>query len=177
MGVLKVQYLPQYTIEDYMSWDGDWELIHGIPYAMSPSPTSGHQRAGLNVMQVLKDALAESSCKCEIFYDLDWHIKEDTVVRPDVVVLSGDKLKDDFVTRTPSLVVEILSPSTGDKDRTLKAELYAEAGVVNYVIIDHLKQEIEIFLLTKGKYQLNKSPEIHLSECKILPDWPNVFEE
>lgn len=174
---LKVQYLPQYTIEDYMSWEGDWELIHGIPYAMSPSPTSGHQRTGLNVMHLLKDTIDKSSCKCEIFYDLDWHIKVDTVVRPDVVILCGDKLKDNFISRIPSLVVEILSPSTQEKDRTLKAELYADAGVVNYVIIDHLKQSVDVFLITKGKYELNQSRTLLLGECEIAPNWSNVFDD
>ena len=30
------EYLPHYTYEDYCMWEGNWELIDGIPYAMSP---------------------------------------------------------------------------------------------------------------------------------------------
>jgi Uma2 family endonuclease len=175
MGVLKVQYLPQYTIEDYMSWEGDWELIHGIPYSMSPSPTSGHQRTGLSVMQVLKEALSTSSCHCEIFYELDWHLKEDTVVGPDILVLCGEELKDDFVTQVPSLIIEILSPTTAEKDRTLKAELYANTGVHNYILIDYLRKKIEVFTLMQGKYQIHVSPIMHLGDCEISPDWTKVF--
>jgi len=32
------KYLPNYTYEDYCQWEGQWELIEGIPYAMSPLP-------------------------------------------------------------------------------------------------------------------------------------------
>jgi hypothetical protein len=31
------KYRPQFTYEDYSLWEGRWELIDGMPYAMSPS--------------------------------------------------------------------------------------------------------------------------------------------
>jgi hypothetical protein len=30
--------LPHYTYEEYWLWEGRWELIVGIPYAMIPAP-------------------------------------------------------------------------------------------------------------------------------------------
>jgi hypothetical protein len=36
------QYLPEYTYDDYKKWEGNWELIEGIPYAMSPPPKRKH---------------------------------------------------------------------------------------------------------------------------------------
>ncbi len=38
-----VKLLPYYTYEDYCRWEGRWELIDGIPFAMSPAPTPRHQ--------------------------------------------------------------------------------------------------------------------------------------
>lgn len=38
IGALKEEYLPYYTIMDYISWDGKWELISGITYAMASAP-------------------------------------------------------------------------------------------------------------------------------------------
>ena len=35
--------LEKYTYEDYRHWEGDWELIDGIPQAMAPSPALKHQ--------------------------------------------------------------------------------------------------------------------------------------
>jgi len=32
-------YQEHYTFNDYQHWEGNWELIEGMPYAMSPSPT------------------------------------------------------------------------------------------------------------------------------------------
>lgn len=34
MSDVKHRYLPKYTYEDYKHWEGKWELIHDIPYAM-----------------------------------------------------------------------------------------------------------------------------------------------
>lgn len=35
--------LPHYIYEDYCRWEGQWELIDGIPYAMSPASNIRHQ--------------------------------------------------------------------------------------------------------------------------------------
>jgi hypothetical protein len=32
-----------YTYKDYIHWEGKWELIDGIAYAMSPAPMINHQ--------------------------------------------------------------------------------------------------------------------------------------
>lgn len=31
-----------YTYEQYKTWDDSWELIDGVPYAMSPAPYPKH---------------------------------------------------------------------------------------------------------------------------------------
>jgi Uma2 family endonuclease len=38
------------TIEDWAGWDGRWELIHGVPYAMTPSPGFEHQRISVRLI-------------------------------------------------------------------------------------------------------------------------------
>ena len=35
-----------YTYKDYEKWGGDWELIRGIAYAMSPFAIVSHQKVG-----------------------------------------------------------------------------------------------------------------------------------
>ena len=39
-----VKILPHYTYSDYLNWEGQWELIEGIPYAMNPLPIPKHLR-------------------------------------------------------------------------------------------------------------------------------------
>jgi hypothetical protein len=40
------KYFPNYAVEDYQQWEGDWELIDGMPYAMSPSANRRHHVIG-----------------------------------------------------------------------------------------------------------------------------------
>lgn len=68
------RYEPNYTLADYDMWEGDWELIDGYPYAMSPSTNSKHQRlAGkLNVQLVLSLSSLRDGCNsCEVLYGLE----------------------------------------------------------------------------------------------------------
>ena len=45
----------------------------------------------------------------------------------------------------PDLVVEVLSPSTAETDRTIKLKLYARYGVQEYWIIDSYAPSAEIY--------------------------------
>jgi hypothetical protein len=47
---LAEKYLPYYTYEDYKQWEGNWELINGIPYAMAPSPLKKHQLVAVRIV-------------------------------------------------------------------------------------------------------------------------------
>jgi hypothetical protein len=49
-----------YTIQDYNQWQGDWELIYGYPYAMSPSPLPKHQIIGTNLIFYFKEKLRKN---------------------------------------------------------------------------------------------------------------------
>ena len=46
-----------------MNWEGRWELIEGIPFAMSPAPTPRHQLLIANIIFELKTAVKKSNCK------------------------------------------------------------------------------------------------------------------
>jgi len=53
MGLLRND-LPHYTYDDYKRWEGNWELIDGIAYAMAPSPIFEHQDISGNIHLELK---------------------------------------------------------------------------------------------------------------------------
>jgi Uma2 family endonuclease len=148
------KYRPQYTYADYVRWEGDWELIDGMPYAMSPAPAIIHQKISGTLHTIFKESLKKSCIKCEVYLPVDWKINEKTVVQPDLLILcreiSIDKIYLDF---TPALVVEILSPSTAYKDRHEKFELYEQEGVKYYLIVDPQFKKIEVYQLIEGKYQ------------------------
>jgi len=59
------KYLPRYTVEDYQRWEGDWELIEGIPYSLA-SPTFKHQRIVGKIFRFLDGYLEEHCPDCVV---------------------------------------------------------------------------------------------------------------
>ena len=57
MGALSIKDIPTYNYDDYLNWEGRWELINGIPYAMSPMPYPKHQRISNNISWQLTELL------------------------------------------------------------------------------------------------------------------------
>lgn len=148
------KYRPQYTYADYSLWEGNWELIDGMPYAMSPAPAIIHQKISGSLHSIFKEALKKSCAKCAVYLPIDWKINEKTVVQPDLLILCKEVSKGQiYLDFPPALVVEILSPSTAYKDRHEKFELYEQEGVKYYLIVDPQFNKIEVYELIEGKYQ------------------------
>ena len=152
-----IKILPHYTYDEYCLWEGRWELIEGIPYAMSPAPSMRHQWIAANVHAELRNAIKKSNCKkCKVYDFIDIKVSEDTILQPDAVVLCKETTKA-FLDFPAALVVEILSPSTAMKDRNNKFYIYQSQKIPYYIIIDIDKNEIEVYHLKEdGKYQLEK---------------------
>jgi len=165
VSTIPVEWLPQYTYTDYESWEGDWELIYGLPYAMSPSAKRTHQEVGRKFMRLFEDALVgkRSNCDCNIYYELDWIIDDNTVVCPDVMIVCG-KFEEDFLGFPPTLIVEIASAKTRLKDRNIKFKLYESNGVKFYFIADPDKKNVELFMLKDNRYQ-----EITTTSFQLTP--------
>lgn len=96
MEKLKVQFRPNYTYEDYRQWEGSWELIDGIPYAMSPSPTYNHQIVSESIAVMLREKLKDCK-KCKSVMALDLRIKnegDNNALCPDNSVICKDVIGD-----------------------------------------------------------------------------------
>lgn len=52
---------PGYTLEDWKQWDGRWELIHGMAYDMTPSPSTKHQEVSGRLAFAIESALREGN--------------------------------------------------------------------------------------------------------------------
>ncbi len=130
------RYIPHYTVEDYRQWEGDWELWSGVPVAMSPSAKKAHQRLCAKLHLLLSSLLASNGCTgCEVLFELDWVVSNDTVFRPDLVIVCDDT-PSDFLEKTPVLIAEILSDSTRQRDLLYKSESYYQLGVKYYLTVD-----------------------------------------
>jgi len=152
-----VKLLPYYTYDDYCHWEGRWELIDGIPFAMSPAPSLHHQWLAGKIITELSNSIKKSKCKhCKVYDFIDIKIEEDTILQPDCTVICKPT-KRSFLDFPAALVVEILSPSTALKDLHTKFSIYEKFGIKYYMIVDEEKNEIEIYCLKKLKYVLQKS--------------------
>lgn len=136
------RYVPHYTVDDYRRWEGDWQLIEGVPVAMTPSPFGRHERIVAEFVKSFGSQLDAQQCDCRVYAGLDWILSNDTVVRPDVMVVCGEQ-PDRHLERAPEVAVEVLSPSTRELDRTAKRELYHQSGVRFYLIVDPDQNRIE----------------------------------
>jgi len=151
---------PGYTLEDWKTWEGAWELIDGVAYptyGMAPAPTPKHQSLSIRLSSLVWLALEEARRRtgghCQAFHAPIDVFLGDTVVQPDlVVVCDPDKVTGRGVEGAPDLVAEILSPGTAGRDLTRKRWLYEAAGVKEYLILDP-EEEIGMLLVLKdGKY-------------------------
>ena len=145
-----IDYIERYTVEDYREWEGDWELIGGIAYAMAPSPLVTHQSVSSKIVGQL-DRLSEECPACLALTEIDYEIAEDTVVRPDVLLIC--KPIDEHVDKTPEVIFEVLSPATARRDETVKFELYRQEGVRYYILVHPEKRVAKVYRLTEeGHY-------------------------
>ena len=150
-----VKILPHYTYDDWVNWEGQWELIDGFPYAMSPMPVPKHQRIGGNIFTEFRNELKK--CKhCNAHQPVDYKISDEIIVQPDMLIICG-KTDNKFLDFPPDLVVEILSPSTALKDRHSKFTIYEKQQIKYYIIISLEKEEIEIYMIENGTYHLKQT--------------------
>jgi Uma2 family endonuclease len=151
MGARKLEYLPHYTYEEYKNWEGQWEIIYGIPYAMSPMLMIRHQHISANIAWELKNLFKD--CKqCKALLPVDWKIGADTIVQPDNSVICHEPEHEAYITKAPKIIFEILSPSTAKKDTGVKFELYEQEGVAYYIIVDTDDNVAKVYELKDGRY-------------------------
>lgn len=181
MGLLalKEEFFPHYTYKDYCQWEGKWEIISGIAYAMTPAPSILHQSVSHKIDGQLFQLLEECE-HCHALLPVDWQVAEDTIVQPDHLVICGELPHSAKLTVTPSLIFEILSNSTRKKDENLKFELFQAAGVLYYCLVDPETKSAKLFRLEDKRYvdQGTFSKEcttISLPGCDLLFNFERIW--
>jgi Uma2 family endonuclease len=151
----------EWTYEDYARLPDDgwrYEVIKGVLH-MTPAPRTKHQKVVGKLYSALARFVEEHSLGDLYFAPIDVILSHRlaTPVQPDLVFITKERLdiiKDKFIEGVPDLIVEVLSSSNWLDDRREKYEVYAEAGVREYWIVDPNLRAIEVFVLRKGEYAL-----------------------
>ena len=150
-----------WTFDDYARLPDDgkrYEVIRGELY-MSAAPRPIHQRVITRLSFFLEGYVEEHNLGTVFVAPIDVILPEKLgdPVQPDIVVIRRENLPivgELNIQGASDLVMEVLSPSNPAHDRSLKYELYAEAGVPEYWIIDPHERRVEVFVLRGGDYEL-----------------------
>ncbi len=99
-------------------------------------------------------------------------------MQPDIVVVLSKNMHIITPTKikgTPDLVIEIMSPSSEERDCHLKKQMYLKAGVPEYWIVDPFEHTVDQFVLENGEYKLR--PEASVLEPSVIPNVKVRLEE
>jgi Uma2 family endonuclease len=145
----------RFTWADYRTWPDDerWEIIDGHAYQMAAAPRTRHQHVAAELTRQLGNHLHGKPC--HVFTaPTDLKLSEEDVVQPDILVVCDKaQIKPTHIEGPPTLVIEILSPSSYTHDRIRKTQLYARAGVKELWLVAAYPPLIEIFLLDGTSYR------------------------
>jgi len=166
-------YDMRYTYSDYLQWDDDKrrELIDGIPYLMA-GPNRRHQELSANLNDQFRAFLKGKSCK--VYYApfdvrLNAGTRDDIVVQPDLIIVCDHSMLDDASCKgAPDMIIEILSPSTANYDKTTKFETYLKAGIKEYWIVDPVTQTLAIHILSNDNYITHVYTEKETAPVHVL---------
>lgn len=132
--------------EDYLAGelvsDSKHEYIDGEVYAMMGASIN-HNRILGNLFANLHANL--NNTPCEVFA-ADIKIKADNnFFYPNIIVDCDRKNGDDYVTESPTIVIEVLSKSTRKLDQTLKRLAYQSLpSLQEYVLVEQEFVDIEV---------------------------------
>lgn len=164
----------KYTYADYLTWPENerWEIIDGVPY-LQAAPTWQHQSISSELHRQIANYLVSSPCR--VFaspFDLrlpEMNEKDEEttfVVQPDIIIVcSTEGLKGTGYYGTPSMLIEITSPSTTKADRLYKFNRYEKAGVKEYWIVEPEVKIVSVFILQDNKRY--GRPDVYSEENQI----------
>ncbi len=150
-----------WTYEDYceLPEDGNrYEVLRGRLY-LAPAPSPFHQKLVLRISHSLYPL--ELAGKGSIYLaPIDLVMQDATPVQPDLLFLASrelSKIEEKCIRGGPTLVVEVLSPSTSSRDRTLKLHGYAKNGVAWYWLVDPEEKTLLVLGLDGDTYRVESS--------------------
>ena len=176
----------KYTYEDYLNRDDEvrFELIDGVIHMMAP-PAQAHQEVSGELHLQLANFLKSKPCK--VLYSpfgvrLNAKTGDNTILEPDLLVVCDmSKLDGKSCNGAPDMVIEIMSPSTSKKDKTIKFNKYLQAGVRELWYVDPADKTVSVYILKDGEYVARaydntETVPVHVLEgCMI--NLPEVFPQ
>lgn len=143
---------PKHTIDDVYSLpEGERaELIDGNIYMMAP-PSTKHQLILNDINAAIYNYIKAHKGKCKVIpapFAVFMENAEGNInyVEPDIsIICDPDKLNDKGCNGAPDWIIEIVSPSSRKMDYITKTNLYMNAGVKEYWIVDPMREIVMVY--------------------------------
>ena len=170
------------TLADYLALPEDRrvELINGVFYDMA-APTTVHQDIAGSIYVQFRNFVAKNGGSCKPYISpIDVQLDRDdkTMVQPDVIVMCNrDQITKACIVGAPSLVIEVLSPSSRYMDTVRKLRKYRNAGVREYWMIYPEEQKIQVYLFEQRADGKTEMPIEYTFADKVpVGIWDNKCE-
>lgn len=121
-----------------------YELLDGV---LSRRPICGrdHQATLGNLMSALHRFCRRTKVGTIHLGPLDVLLSEHDIIEPDIIFVFSDRasiITDRNIQGVPDLLVEVLSPSSIERDTRDKRNIYARCGVKNYWLVDPVARTV-----------------------------------
>lgn len=196
MSVLAKISNRKYTVEEYLALEEKSveknEYHNGEVWAMAGG-TGNHSKITANTIMGIGNALREKGKDCSV-YDSNLKVYSEvyhSFLYPDVLVICGEEEnyqnRSDII-QNPLLIIEVLSKSTANYDRSEKFMKYrAIPSFKEYILIDQNKAIVEGFYRETADYWriqriegMEESIHLYSIDCTISLKniyWRVVLEE
>lgn len=171
-----------YTEDDYYNMPEDVrvELIDGQIYYQA-APSRIHQKISGSLYLNIQQYIRNNGGACEVYY-APFAVKlfEDrkNVVEPDIsVICNPDKLTDQGCTGAPDWIIEIISPGNPEHDYIRKLNLYKDAGVREYWIVDPRNEKIFVYFFDRAEFEIESYTFQDRIKVNIYDDFWIDFQE
>ncbi len=153
-----------------------YELING-EIVKRASPNTPHQRTSFKLS--VKFGVYNEAKNVGEFFTAPYDVYFDPTtagVQPDILFVSNERnfiIKEgNGIVGVPDLIVELVSPGSVDKDRSVKKEVYERFAVKEYWIVDIRYQSVEVYRMENNRYRLFSFAEkTGTITSSVLPDF------
>jgi len=169
------------TVEDFYAFVSDGQkadLIDGVIYMASPDSRRANKLT-LFLAGLFQGFVEARGIGGDVLGSrFAFRLSEFSAPEPDVAYVGPERvglIGEGGMRGGPDIAVEIVSRESRHRDYDLKRQLYEEAGVSEYWIIDPIQKRVEFLLLEQGRYQLAPLEQNRLFRSRALPGfWIDV---
>ena len=122
----------------------DHELLEG-EHLVSPYPKSGHSRLQHRLLYAMNKQVPDG---CETFIEMGYHLSEHTYLKSDLSLATREQVRDtpadEWLQGSPSIAVEIVSPSNSAREIARKVKAYFRYGAQEVWVVYPEERQIYV---------------------------------